>query len=171
MLGLFLCRFTQDNGREIYKHLIKPPLEEFAFPTLPYLPSFSSAADSLEAFDSKTTTRFVRYNLQQLMSDHQTAATKIAQMEARIDAELASEFHGDVYETCSGGQGNTVIFQPDVCCQGHFFYGTPCQPPQAHGAQKEAAHIRIIKNRLGREGAQTKMGSCHFLSMRVKCIL
>jgi len=42
------------------------------------------------AFDSKTTTRFVRYNLQQLMSDHQTAATKIAQMEARIDAAISS---------------------------------------------------------------------------------
>ena len=50
-----------------------------------------------------------------------------------------------------------------IClCLGHFVYGTPCQPPQAHGAQKEATHIRI-KNRLGRDGAPTKMGSCQFL--------
>lgn len=42
------------------------------------------------AFDSKTTTRFVRYNLQQLMNDHQTAATKIAKMEARLEAAISS---------------------------------------------------------------------------------
>ncbi|CAK9105863.1 Cation channel sperm-associated protein 1 (CatSper1) [Durusdinium trenchii] len=42
------------------------------------------------AFDSKTTTRFVRYNLQQLMNDHSTAATKIAQMEMRLEAAIAS---------------------------------------------------------------------------------
>ena len=47
-------------------------------------------AGSDKAFDSKTTTRFVRYNLQQLMNDHQTAATKIAKMEARLEADLAS---------------------------------------------------------------------------------
>ena len=50
-------------------------------------------AGSDKAFDSKTTTRFVRYNLQQLMNDHQTAATKIAKMEARLDADLASGFN------------------------------------------------------------------------------
>eukprot|EP00438_Fugacium_kawagutii_P030368 Skav223251 [mRNA] locus=scaffold2231:551146:554915:- [translate_table: standard] len=42
------------------------------------------------AFDSKTTTRFVRYNLQQLMNDHQTAATKIANMESRLEAAISS---------------------------------------------------------------------------------
>ena len=46
-----------------------------------------------KAFDSKTTTRFVRYNLQQLMNDHQTAATKIAKMETRLEAALASGFN------------------------------------------------------------------------------
>eukprot|EP00435_Cladocopium_sp_Y103_P043059 s1104_g12.t1 len=42
------------------------------------------------AQDSKTTTRFVRYNLQQLMNDHQTAATKIAKMESRLEAAISS---------------------------------------------------------------------------------
>ena len=46
-----------------------------------------------KAFASKTTTRFVRYNLQQLMNDHQTAATKIAKMETRLEAALASGFN------------------------------------------------------------------------------
>ena len=91
------------------------------------------------------------------MSDHQTAATKIAQMEARIDAELASEFHGCLVIKRAPVGKEIRSFSADVCCQGHFVYGTPCQPPQAHGAQKEAAHIRI-KNRLGREGGPTKMG-------------
>ena len=43
-----------------------------------------------KAFDSKTATRFVRYNLQQLMTEHSNAAEKIAQMESRLESVLAS---------------------------------------------------------------------------------
>ena len=38
------------------------------------------------AFESKTATRFVRYTLQQLMDNHQTAAQKLSTMEERLQS-------------------------------------------------------------------------------------
>ena len=43
------------------------------------------------AFESKTATRFVRYTLQQLMDNHQTAAQKLSTMEERLQSAAVSE--------------------------------------------------------------------------------
>lgn len=43
------------------------------------------------AFESKTATRFVRYNLQQLMSEHNAAAKQIEKMESRLSEAMSTQ--------------------------------------------------------------------------------
>ena len=43
------------------------------------------------AFESKTATRFVRYTLQQLMDNHQSAAQKLSTMEERLQSAALSD--------------------------------------------------------------------------------